>query len=110
MICSQALQLAGDVARKYGHRITSHPSEFCKIAGLDRPDWTSQSIRELEVHSKIFDYMGFLPAAVYNKINIHMGGVYGDKVASMDRFAQVVQVREAVDDHANIQTVSYDLL
>ncbi len=34
-------------------------------------------------------FRGFLPATPYNKINIHVGGVYGDKIASMDRFAKV---------------------
>lgn len=51
--------------------------------------WTTQSCKELEVHSKIFDYMGFLPASPYNKINIHVGGQYGDKQATMERFAAV---------------------
>jgi hypothetical protein len=37
---------AGDLARLYGHRLTFHPSEFCKIAG-DRPNWTEvRSARE----------------------------------------------------------------
>lgn len=30
---AQALAEAGALAKRYGHRITFHPSEFCKIAG-----------------------------------------------------------------------------
>jgi UV DNA damage repair endonuclease len=50
------------------------------------------SIKELEVHSRIFDLMGFAPSP-WNKINIHVGGVYGNKLAAMDRFADVVNTR-----------------
>lgn len=50
----------------------------------------SQSVKELEVHSRIFDEMGFLPASPYNKINIHVGGTYGgEKEPVLRRFAQV---------------------
>lgn len=49
----------------------------------------AQSVAELEVHSRIFDEMGFLPATPHNKINIHVGGTYGDKDAALERFSQV---------------------
>jgi hypothetical protein len=52
--------------------------------------WVTQSVAELEVHSRIFDEMGFLPASPYNKINIHVGGTYGGpKEDTLRRFAQV---------------------
>lgn len=51
--------------------------------------WVTQSVGELEVHSRIFDEMGFLPATPYNKINIHVGGTYGDKDAALERFSKV---------------------
>lgn len=52
--------------------------------------WVTQSVGELEVHSRIFDEMGFLPASPYNKINIHVGGTYGgEKEATLRRFAKV---------------------
>ncbi|EFJ50532.1 hypothetical protein VOLCADRAFT_116697 [Volvox carteri f. nagariensis] len=88
----QALADAGAAARRYGHRLTFHPSEFTKIAS-DKPEVVETSVKELEVHSLILDTMGFLPATPFNKINIHVGGVYGDKIASMDRFAKVVLER-----------------
>lgn len=36
---------------------------------------------------QVMDMMGFEPSH-WNKINIHIGGVYGDKLATLDRFAQ----------------------
>ena len=35
---------------------------------------------------QILDLMGFEPSH-WNKINIHIGGVYGDKLTTLDRFA-----------------------
>jgi UV DNA damage endonuclease len=46
-------------------------------------------VAELEVHSRIFNEMGFLPALPFNKINIHVGGTYGgEKEVTLRRFAQ----------------------
>lgn len=100
------LQETGDLARKYGHRLTFHPSEFTKIAS-DRPEVVETSIKELEVHSKIFDLMGFLPPTHYNKINIHVGGVYGDKDATLARFADVFNNRLSANCRARL-TVEND--
>ena len=36
---------------------------------------------------QVLDLMGFQPSH-WNKINIHIGGVYGDKLSTLDRFAQ----------------------
>eukprot|EP00879_Flechtneria_rotunda_P013830 GHRR01014443.1.p1 GENE.GHRR01014443.1~~GHRR01014443.1.p1 ORF type:complete len:1060 (+),score=468.43 GHRR01014443.1:1060-4239(+) len=89
----RALRAAGDLAKTLGHRLTFHPSEYCKIAG-EREAWVTQSVQELEVHSRIFDEMGFLPATPFNKINIHVGGTYGgDKEATLRRFSAVVNER-----------------
>ena len=37
-------------------------------------------------YPQIFDLMGYEPSH-YNKINIHIGGVYGDKPLTLERFA-----------------------
>ena len=36
---------------------------------------------------QVFDLMGYLPPSHENKINIHIGGVYGDKPSTLARFA-----------------------
>jgi UV DNA damage endonuclease len=94
------------LARKHGHRLTFHPSEFTKIAS-DRPEVVDTSVKELVVHSKIFDLMGFLPPTHYNKINIHVGGVYGDKDATLKRFADVFSTRLPANCRARL-TVEND--
>ena len=44
-------------------------------------------IKDLTIHGDEFDMMG-LSRTPYNKINIHLGGAYGDKEASMKRFVK----------------------
>jgi len=83
----EALFTCGEFARKHDHRLTFHPPHFVKLASQD-PLLVKQSIRELETHSQIFDLMGYTKASPENKINIHIGGSYGDKEASLQRFAQ----------------------
>lgn len=81
-----ALHDAGAYAREHGHRLTFHPDHFVKLASTDDA-YAAQSCLDLEMHSLVLDAMGFDTASVENKLNIHMGGVYGDKRASMDRWA-----------------------
>jgi UV DNA damage endonuclease len=81
-----ALEQAGAYARAHGHRLTFHPSHFVKLAATDET-LARQSMAELEVHSQILDLMGFETASPYNKINIHVGGVYGDKATTLQRWA-----------------------
>jgi len=66
-------------------RLSSHPGPFNKLAGEGAT--LENTIKDLEIHSHIFDLMG-LPASHWNKINIHVGGAYGDKEATLKRFAQ----------------------
>ena len=66
-------------------RISSHPGPFNKLAGSGTT--LENTIKELETHSQIFDLMN-LPASHWNKINIHVGGAYGDKSETLKRFAQ----------------------
>lgn len=82
----EALRDAGEFARQKGHRLTFHPPHFVKLASPNA-NLVAQSIRELETHSLVFDAMGYDTASVDNKINIHVGGSYGDKNASLERFA-----------------------
>lgn len=76
----------GQVAEDLNHRITVHPSSFCVLAS-PTGDCVKDTILELDQNSRIFDLMGF-PRNHFNKINIHIGGTYGDKEATMARFCE----------------------
>ena len=78
------LKGVGALADKYNQRLTFHPSHF-NVLGSPNPVVVEKTIKELNAHSKIMDIMG-LSATVYNKINIHIGGAYGDKQATLDRW------------------------
>lgn len=66
-------------------RISSHPGPFNKLAGSGAT--LENTIKDLEIHSQVFDLMG-LPATHWHKINIHVGGAYGNKGETLQRFAQ----------------------
>ena len=85
-VIEDALSAVGQLARASDQRITNHPSCYIKLAATNE-ELIGQSVRDLEVQSRIFDMMGYEPSHV-NKINIHVGGVYGNKQRAMDRFAK----------------------
>lgn len=74
----------GDYAKTHKHRLTTHPGPFNVLASPN-PDVVSKAVLDLEAHSTVFDLMGFTPSH-YNKINIHVGGAYGQPVEALARF------------------------
>ncbi|WP_266367827.1 UV DNA damage repair endonuclease UvsE [Tellurirhabdus rosea] len=66
-------------------RLTVHPGPFNKLAGEGAT--LANTITDLEIHSEIFDLMG-LSASHWNKINIHVGGAYGDKTETLKKFGR----------------------
>jgi len=74
-----------EAAGKLPVRLSSHPGPFNKVAGSGAT--LDNTIKDLEIHSEIFDLMN-LEASPWNKINIHVGGAYGDKTETLKRFAQ----------------------
>ena len=80
------LKKAGDFAKYWGIRVTSHPGPF-NVLVSPKESVVLKTIADLELHGKVFDMMG-LSKTPYNKINIHCNGVYGDKISAMDRFCK----------------------
>lgn len=72
-----------------GPRLTTHPDHFVKMAAQSGPV-LDNSIKDLEYHAHLFDLMG-LPQTHWHKINIHVGGAYGDKDGTLKRFAENMQ-------------------
>lgn len=66
-------------------RMSTHPGPFNKLAGVGAT--LENTIVDLEIHSEVFDLMGLEPSH-WNKINIHVGGAYGDKPETIKRFAE----------------------
>jgi UV DNA damage endonuclease len=80
------LKKIGDYATKVGQRLSFHPGPF-NILGSSNPDVVKRTMIDLRHHSEIFDLMGFEPS-VYNKINIHIGAAYKDKMSVLNRWCE----------------------
>jgi UV DNA damage endonuclease len=62
-----ALAATGRAARACGQRLTTHPPHFVKLASPDA-ELARRSAAWLEVHSKVFDLMGYAPSH-WNKVS-----------------------------------------
>ena len=81
---TDTFQKLGEYCRENGFRISMHPDQFVLLNAPDE-GVLRRSIDELVYQVKILDLMGMDRTA---KVQIHVGGVYGDKTASMDRFVE----------------------
>jgi UV DNA damage endonuclease len=81
---NQKFGKVGGLIREHDIRISMHPDQFVLINAL-KDDIVERSVGELEYHDAVLDKMGLDDTA---KIQIHVGGVYGDKRSAMDRFTE----------------------
>ena len=77
---------AGTMANTHNLRLTSHPGPF-NVLTSPHPHVVTNCVRDLTDHGDVFDMMN-LSRTPYNKINIHIGGAYGDKESAMKRFCE----------------------
>ena len=80
------LHSAGEKAKTHNIRITSHPGPF-NVLTSPHEHVVKNCVGDLTDHGDVFDMMN-LSRTPYNKINIHLGGAYGDKESAMDRFCK----------------------
>ncbi|MDX1933081.1 MAG: UV DNA damage repair endonuclease UvsE [Capsulimonadales bacterium] len=81
---SEELAAIGDLARRYGIRLSLHPSQYIVLNAHDE-SIAEKSIRDLIAQGEILDRMGCGPEAV---VVTHVGGAYGNKTAGIERFAR----------------------
>ena len=89
------LKECGDFARVTGQRITAHPDHFVKL-GSEKESVVLNSIKDLELHSHVFDLMG-LSMTPYNAINIHVGMNFSEQTAQrwIDNFLRLSSTLQA---------------
>lgn len=72
----------GEFIREHGMRINCHPGQYI-LLNAPNEEIVARSIAELSYTADLFDLMGLDPT---HKMQIHTGGVYGDKPAAIARF------------------------
>lgn len=81
-----APQLAalGERARRDGLRLSMHPGQYT-VLNSPNTDVVKRAVADLAYHAAFLDALGLDASA---KIVLHVGGVYGNKPAALDRFAR----------------------
>jgi UV DNA damage endonuclease len=72
----------GKLVTKNNMRVSMHPDQFVILNAVDQKI-VQNSIRELQYHSQVLETMNLSYDA---KIQIHVGGVYGNKQVAKNRF------------------------
>ncbi|MBP1174642.1 UV DNA damage repair endonuclease UvsE [Paenibacillus sp. OT2-17] len=76
----------GNYVKANRMRVSFHPDHFT-VLSTPRPEVLESSINDLKYHKAMLEAMGLGAEA---KNNIHIGGAYGDKVTSGQRFVEQV--------------------
>ena len=82
-IHKEAFERIGAKIKKSGMRISLHPGQYTFL-NSPTEDVVERAIADLVYHGKILTALG---TDSTNKIVLHVGGIYADKAAAMDRFA-----------------------
>ena len=88
-----APQLAalGRTARTHGMRLSMHPGQYT-VLNSPNADVVERAVADLVYHAAFLDALELDATA---KIVLHVGGVYGDKEAALDRFARAYETLPA---------------
>ncbi|KAK6350553.1 hypothetical protein TWF718_003743 [Orbilia javanica] len=90
---AEPLKEAGRLVMEYGHRLTMHPGQYTQLAS-PKDEVVDNAIRDLEYHCELLDRLQLVGQADKDAVMIiHMGGTFGDKAATLDRFRTVYTTR-----------------
>ncbi len=79
------LEAAGSYARQHDLRLSLHPGQYT-VLNSPRPEVVTAAIAELAYSAALLDALGL---DQQHKLVLHLGGVYGDKPAALQRFINV---------------------
>lgn len=75
-------QELGRLIKKYQIRTSFHPGQYTLFTS-PRKEVTENAVQDMEYHYRMLEAMGVLNTSI---MNIHIGGAYGDKVQTLERF------------------------
>jgi UV DNA damage endonuclease len=81
---AREFEKTGEYIRQHGFRISMHPDQFVLLNAPDK-GVLQRSIDDLGYQVQVLDLMGLDHSA---KVQVHAGGVYGDKPAAIERFVK----------------------
>jgi UV DNA damage endonuclease len=81
---AEAVRALGAKARRLGLRLSTHPGQYTVVNSPDA-EVARKALLDLEQDTALLDAFGQGPEAV---VVVHVGGVYGDKPAALERFAR----------------------
>ncbi|KAF2017125.1 UV-endonuclease UvdE, partial [Aaosphaeria arxii CBS 175.79] len=85
---AETLAEVGKVVAQLGHRVTTHPGQFTQL-GSPRKEVIDAAIRDLDYHDEMLSLLKLPPQQDRDAVMIlHLGGAFGDKPATLDRFRQ----------------------
>lgn len=79
---AKELKALGQKAKQADIRLSMHPGQYT-VLNSPHSHVVENAIRDLAYHSDFLDAMGMNPT---HKIILHIGGIYGDKPAAIERF------------------------
>jgi len=98
----------GSFIKKNNIRISMHPDQFVLI-NSPKEEVVKKSIADLTWHCEVLDLMGLDDSA---KVQIHVGGIYGDKESAINRFVrnykklpQPIKRRLAIENDERLYSV-----
>jgi UV DNA damage endonuclease len=74
----------GNLVQLFELRVSFHPNQFTLFTS-QREEVTTNAVKDMEYHFRMLKAMNALDTGL---INIHIGGAYGDKNSSLNRFHQ----------------------
>jgi UV DNA damage endonuclease len=83
-VLRQEISTNGDFAREHNLRLSMHPGQYT-VLNSPNMDVVAAANAELSYHANLLDAMGLTSD---HKIILHVGGVYGDREASLRRFCE----------------------
>ena len=84
VIFNEKFRRIGERIRSSGMRVSMHPGQYTVLNSPD-PRVVENAVSDLEWHGRFLDALN---VSQENKIILHVGGVYGDKSAAMNRFSE----------------------